>query len=569
MNLEQLAFAPVALPLLGAALVLCTKAFVKGKLATALEYFAILVGLLLPLGALTVLGKTVLLGNSIEGTIGYWKAGIAIAYRFDSLSFLLELLSFTIALAAWIFAQGAGPKKNSFAPILLIQVAALGATMMTYDLFNLFVCLEVLGVTSYVLIVTSQKDGAAFASFSYLMVSATAMVFFLLGTFGLYRLTGNLSYGGIAANLQNLGEKGELVYIISLTFIILAIGIRVAIMPLSLWLCDAHSMAPHAVSALLSGVLLKVPLFALTRLLVLFPKGNDAGLLLAYAGSLSALFGVLAALSQKDAKRLLAYHSISQIGYVVSAWGMALFAGLETQEGKTLLASSLLYAIYHGLFKALLFLSVGTTTDYVHERNVYNIRNANSYLRKSGEKIPLTMICFLIGAFSIAAIPPFNGYFSKTLVTYSLKGTFHYYVLTGAGVGTVASFIKLSRIFWPQKTLQGKEEPKEKPFPKAIHLSLVLLALCCIAGGIFAPEAYSLTLQALGGKAKSFAFYSTGNLLKTLYTTLGGLALFLVVSTKAGKKTLALLRSLPHSFQDHFFGFAVAALALGSYLYLG
>jgi multicomponent Na+:H+ antiporter subunit D len=446
--------------------------------------------------------------------------------------------------------------------------------MLTYDLFNLFVCLEVLGVTSYVLIVTSQKDGAAFASFSYLMVSATAMVFFLLGTFGLYRLTGNLSYGGIAANLQDLGEKGELVYIISLTFIILAIAIRVAIMPLSLWLCDAHSMAPHAVSALLSGVLLKVPLFALTRLLVLFPKGSDTGLLLAYAGSLSALFGVLAALSQKDAKRLLAYHSISQIGYVVSAWGMALFAGLETQEGKTLLAASLLYAIYHGLFKALLFLSVGTTTDYVHDRNVYNIRNANSYLRTSGEKIPLTMICFLIGAFSIAAIPPFNGYFSKTLVTYSLKGTFHYYVLTSAGVGTVASFIKLSRMFWPQENKQGEVEQKgknlvETPFPKAIHLSLVLLALCCIAGGIYAPKAYSLTLQALGGKAKSFSFYSTGNLLKTLYTSLGGLALFLVVSTKAGKKTLALLRSLPHSFQDHFFGFAVAAMALISYLYLG
>jgi hypothetical protein len=145
--------------------------------------------------------------------------------------------------------------------------------------------------------------------------------------------------------------------------------------------------------------------------------------------------------------------------------------------------------------------------------------------------------------------------------------------LTGAGVGTVASFIKLSRMFWPQKNKKRDVELKERPlagtpFPKAIHLSLLLLALCCIAGGIFAPEAYGFTLQALGGQEKSFAFYSTGNLLKTLYTTLGGLALFLVVSTKAGKKTLALLRTIPHSFQDHFFGFVVAATSLVAWLYV-
>jgi multicomponent Na+:H+ antiporter subunit D len=323
---------------------------------------------------------------------------------------------------------------------------------------------------------------------------------------------------------------------------------------------------------MLSGVLLKVPLFALTRLLTLFPKGSEAGLLLAYAGSLSALLGVIAALSQKDAKRLLAYHSISQIGYVVCAWGMALSVGLDSAAGKMLMASSLLYALYHGLFKALLFLSVGTTVDYAKERNVYKIRNANTLLRNGGEKLPLTMLCFFIGAFSITAIPPFNGYFSKTIVTYAVKGTFHYYLLTAAGVGTVASFIKLSRIFWPAKNKDSDPELTEqdrKPakFPMGIHFALLFLALLCLAGGLFAPQMYNFVLRLLGGNRKPFAFYSQANLMKTLYTCLGGLLLFQLASTKIGSRLLHYIRNFPRPFSDHFFAFALASAALGSWLY--
>lgn len=568
MNLEQWAFAPVGLPLLGAAFALCGKAFFKGRNATASQYLGAFVGLILPLVALVVLWNPISQETIIEGTVGSWKAAIAIRYHFDSLSWLLDLLSFTIGIAAWVYHRGAGPKNGSFTAILLIQIASLAATMMTYDLFNLFVCLEVLGVTSYVLIASSPKSGAAFASFSYLIVSATAMVFFLLGTFGLYRLSGNLSYEGIAQNLGLLSRGGELTYLVSLICIILAIAIRVAIMPLSLWLADAHSMAPHAVSAMLSGVLLKVPLFALTRILVIFPKGGDAALLLAYAGSFSALLGVVSALSQKDAKRLLAYHSISQIGYVVSAWGMALSVGLDKPEGKVLMAGALLYAIYHGIFKALLFLSVGTTVDYARERNVYKIHDARRILQANGEKAPLTMLCFLVGVFSITSIPPFNGYFSKTLVTYALKGSLHYYLLTAAGVGTVASFIKLSRIFWPKRKQETTLVRQGcSTFPKSLHLSLLLLSLLCLAGGIFAPSIYGFVLRLLGAKPKAFSFYAQANIVKMLVTCLGGLLVFSLISTKAGSRLLSGIRNFPHAFSDHFFGFAVAAATLGSWLY--
>ncbi|WP_320128229.1 proton-conducting transporter membrane subunit [uncultured Sphaerochaeta sp.] len=572
MNLDQWVFMPLILPLLGASLAFCSKAFLKGKPAILAEYLAAFVGIGIPFLTLAVLFAPIANGGTIQGVVGSWKSGIAISYRFDGFSWLLDILSLTLALASWIYSRASAMKKGPFTAILLIQLAALAATMMTYDLFNLFVCLEVLGVTSYVMIAISEKNGSALASFSYLMVSATAMVFFLLGTYGLYTLTGNLSYEGIAANLQNLGTAESLTYSVSLTFIVLAIALRVAIMPLSGWLSDAHSMAPHAVSAMLSGVLLKTPLFALAKLISLLPKGQEVGLLFAYAGSLSALFGVIAALCQKDAKRLLAYHSISQIGYVVTAWGMALYAGLETKEGKLLMVGALLYALYHGLFKALLFLGVGTATDYAGSRDVYAVRNANKSLRLGGERLPLTLIAFCIGAFSIAAIPPFNGFFSKALLTYSVKGTFHYYLLTLAGAGTVASFIKLSRIFWPRKKQPGitaiaVKETGKPHFPLSIHVSLLFLSLLCILTGMYAQSIYNMFANLLGVAGKSFAFYSEANLFKTLYTVLSGIILFFLVSSRIGSKVLGSLRKLPHYFQDHFFAFILASTVLGSYLY--
>lgn len=559
MNPEHLVLALTALPLLGASIAL------TGKSASRRwgEYLGVICGLLLPFAALLALLQPMLARLAIEGTVGSWDAALAIRYRFDGLSWLLDLLSLVIAFAAWVYR---GPKDDSFTAILLIQVAALSATMMTYDLFNLFVCLEVLGVTSYVLIATSEKDGASFAAFSYLMVSATAMVFFLLGTYGLYRLTGNLGYEAMARNLSFEGAGAQAVYVVSLALIIVAVAVRVAVMPLSLWLSDAHSTAPHPVSAMLSGVLLKVPLFALARVLAILPHGKDAGLLLAYAGAFSALLAVIAALSQKDAKRLLAYHSVSQVGYVTSACGMAIWTGTDTPAGKLLMASSVLYAIYHGLFKSLLFLSVGTVIDRAGVRDVYRLRGANAILRKGGERFPITAICFFVGAFSIMAIPPFNGFFSKTLLTSQLKGTLPYGLLTAAGIGTVASFVKLSRIFRPGTGTPTP--PKPMPVSPGIQRSLLILALLCIAGGVFGPQAYGLALSLLGGTGAPSSVYASGYLLKSLYTTAGGFVLFLLASTKTGKHLLKSLRNLPRSFQDHFFGFALASTTVAIWMYM-
>jgi multicomponent Na+:H+ antiporter subunit D len=279
------------------------------------------------------------------------------------------------------------------------------------------------------------------------------------------------------------------------------------------------------------------------------------------------LVGVLLALSQSDAKQLLAYHSISQIGYIVSAWGLALHAGITTMTGSLLLSASFFHAFSHAQFKALLFLTIGKTTDAAGNRNVYTLRGANQALRNVGERVPLTMLCFLVGALSISALPPFNGFYSKTLVTYTLKGSLHYTFLTLASVGTVASFIKLSRIFLPSKQPMVLPAVKEKNrFPVSSHLAFILLALSCLAVGLFSEQMILFITRLISSEeAQTYGssfFFTQDNLIKTTLTVLSGIVLFALAVSKPGKHVLHFLEKRRGGFTDLFLGFATALGAL-------
>lgn len=567
MSNTNLIFSPIYLPLLGAALILVCKSFFPTKIRRLAEYAGTTIGILFPVAIVLYLYPTLKERGSIDAVVGSYAGALGISFSFDGLSMLMILLAACVTVPAWIYSRKVGPGHSSFTALVLIQNAAISAISMTGDLFNLFVCLEVMGVTAYVLIASNQKGNAVKASFSYLMISSSAMVFFLLGVFGLYRLSGSLSYEGIAQGLANLVPSEQKTALFCLVLLVVPVLLRVAVMPLSLWLIDAHSKAPHAVSALLSGVLLKIPLFALIRVLELSPLASSLSLPISWAGTLTAIIAVLFALAQSDAKVLLAYHSISQIGYVLSAWGLALHYGLQSETGGLLLSAAFFHAFSHALFKALLFLTVGTATDSAGNRNVYTLRGANYYLKQDGEKLPLTMICFFIAALSISAIPPFNGFFSKTLLTYSLKGGWQYTILSLAGVGTVASFIKLSRIFLPSKqSLEPREKGRLPQFPFSLHLGLLLLALMCILTGLFAPYLIGFVGTLLSpeytlGYDSAF-FLSKPTLLKTLYTCLGGAVLFTLAISKPGAKVLHYLRGIRGSFNDLFVGFALAIAAL-------
>lgn len=572
MNPNSLILTPIFLPLLAASIVLTSKSFLPVKARRVSEYFGILIGLLLPLIIVFSLYPYVINNGSLTVVIGSYTPKIGIIYKFDSLSLVMIVLTNLLTVPAWIYSRTVGPSHSFFTALILIQSATIAAISMTSDIFNLFVCLEVMGLIAYVLIASKQEKSAVFAAFNYMMYSSSSMVFFLLGSFGLYRLTGSLSYQGITEALLNLSSKELNIALICLLLMIVPILLRVAIMPLSNWLVGAHSKAPHPVSALLSGILIKIPLFVLVRIFSLSTMLQKITPALAYLGSATALIGVLFALSQSDAKKLLAYHSISQIGYIVTAWAMALNAGIDTKIGGILLIAALFHTFSHAIFKGLLFLSIGTATDAAGSRDVYEIRGVNSMLRQKGERFPITMICFLVGALSIMAIPPFNGFFSKTLLTYYLKPSINYTILSITGAGTVASFIKLSRIFLPNKQIkkQGKELPKEK-FPFTIHLSLTILALLALLTGIFSQNIFEILenmfISTSQRPIKSDMFFSQPILLKTLYTVFGGI-LFIIATSKPGSKVLHKLKGIKTDFTDQYFHFAITIALLSYFLFV-
>ncbi|MBN1519617.1 MAG: hypothetical protein JW923_05965 [Spirochaetales bacterium] len=567
---SDLASLPVFLPLAGAALAMVAKAVKAAAPSRALEYAGAFIGLALPWAALVALAPGLLGAEVYTGVYGAWNGLLGIGYRFDGLAWLVNVLGFSVAGAAWVYSLGAGPRGPGFTAIFLIQAASLSAAISTTDVFNLFVCLEVLGMASYVLVAWSEKPGAYLAAFSYLMVSAAAMVFFLLGVYGLYRLTGSLSYQGIAGGLAALADGGGALARASVASIAAAVALRVAVMPLYGWLPDAHALAAHAVSAVLSGVLIKTPLFALSRFLLALPTGAAIGELACYAGALTALGGVIVALSQTDAKRLLAYHSISQIGYVTAAWGAGVTAlGRGDPAGAVLLAAAFLHALYHAWFKGLLFLSVGTATDAVGERDVYMVRGAGATLRAAGERVPVTMLSFAVGALAISAIPPLSGYASKTAIVSALGQSWTTLALTVASVGTVASFIKLSRIFWPSR--RSRPAPPVAGFrPRASMMAAQLfLLVLCLAGGLAAPVVSALVAGFLGGDASgpvpSYLF-SASNLLKSLAITSAGAALFGLALTKPGRFLAELVRERPRAFHGLFVAFGVGLAVMTFWL---
>lgn len=565
MNSENLIMAQLFLPLAGAALCYLSRLMKKSMYQRFFEGFAGFLGLFVPLAFLIWLYPVVIKGP-IQFYAGNQNSVIGIELRFDGMSWLLNGMGLISASLAWLYSRTVGPKTAEYSALFLIQTFALTATAASADLFNLFVCFEILGIASYALTAFSKKGRAYMAAFSYMAVSSTAMAVFLLGVFGIYRITGSLSYSGIAQYIVLVNSETQIVGIgLSLVCIVVATAVRVAILPVYGWLPEAHASAPHAVSAVLSGVLIKVPLFALGRFLfllmsevsridIVFKEILDV---LQFSGTLTALVAVILALSQREAKRLLAYHSISQIGYVVSAWAIA---------SPVAIAAAWMHAFYHALFKGLLFLSVGSVTDAAGSKDVYLVRKAY----KTG-LIPTAS--FFIGALSISAVPPFNGFASKAAISYLHKGSWEYIVLSLVSIGTIASMIKLSRIFWPIITKEKADpSPAYPAYIKGFWLkvSLLLYSIACVLTGTFAPHIGALvgSLIAAGQNPVPKNLYSLDTLLSPLFLLAQGAVLYLVLSSPLGKGLTHRIEGRRPSFAGLLFAFSLSLGMLGSLVLL-
>ena len=470
---------------------------------------------------------TSILTEAVSGYVGGYERAFAVRYEITPVTAAVYLLAIFITFVCDLYGGKELREKPQVASVIHIQLAFIGFTLISRDLFNLFVTLEVLGITSYILIASGEKYRASFASLSYLLMSSFAMAFFLLGIYGIYRETGYLDMTLIKTWYAENGTTA--VSRLSISSLSVSLLLRSALFPLHTWLPEAHASAPHHVSALLSGLLIKIPLFPLALIVTMIPAGRTLAVILLWTGTLSAILAVITAFSQKDIKRLLAFHSISQMGYVVASFGAFLITG----ETELLYIAALLHLTFHALFKSTLFLSAGRLIDLTHSRDVYTLRNGARTLMLSSKANGITIAAFFLSALSIAATPATNAFISKQLITDALK---EYpaasWTLVAAGAFTVASFIKLSRIFFPDRSEALTGVKKEVKGIASLLLSLLFLIASSIG------EHLALSLPFLS----TFHPYSLSHLEKTAATLAAGALIYALLRVKPVVQFIHLIR---------------------------
>ena len=404
--------------------------------------------------------------------VGSWAPPVGIAMVLDGLtSFMLltvNLVAFLVTLYSVNYMEKYTAKWN-FYTLFLLMLAGMNGVIITGDIFNLFVFLEIASVASYALVAFGTEEEELEASFKYLIMSSVGSLFILLGIALLYGYTSTLNMADMAIVLAQKG-MGRVTFFVSALFI-MGFGLKAALVPFHAWLPDAHPSAPAPISAMLSGVLIKsLGVYTLVRILFNVFGINATFLnVLMFLGTLSMVIGVFLAIGQFDFKRLLAYHSISQIGYVF------LGIGLGTPLG---ILGGLFHLFNHSIFKSLLFLNSGAVEYATGTRDLNAMGGLN-------QKMPVTATTSLFASMSIAGIPPFNGFFSKLIIIFAaVQADRLGYALWAvlASILTLASFAKVQKFAFFGKLNETLDRVKEVPV--FMQSAMIILAFICLFGGL-------------------------------------------------------------------------------------
>jgi len=390
----------------------------------------------------------------------------------DGLSRLMLLIVNVVAFLVTLYSvnyMSRYTNKGKYYTLFLLMVAGLNGVILSGDLFNLFVFLEITAISSYALVAFGVEAEELEASFKYQILGGAASAFILLGIAIFYQITGTLNLADGAGVLMKTGHTKAVLFTAAL--FLAGFSLKAALIPFHAWLPDAHPAAPAPISAMLSGVVIKVlGVYPLCRLFFnVFGMTNVILNVFMIMGVVSIMAGVLLALSQWDFKRLLAYHSISQIGYVI------LGIGLGTPLG---ILGGLFHLANHSIFKSLLFLNAGAVVYRTDTRELKELGGLH-------EKMPLTSATSLAASFSIAGLPPLNGFWSKLIIVIACiqAGQVFFAVLAIIGsMLTLLSFLKVQRYVFYGVLKECWQKVREVPF--LMCLSMTVFALLCIGMGL-------------------------------------------------------------------------------------
>jgi multicomponent Na+:H+ antiporter subunit D len=468
--------------------------FASGAAVLALRSLAL--QRMIALGAnLGALGAAIGLLVAVESdgvqaqTLGAWPAGVGITLVADLTAALFLVVSLVVIVIVQVFAIGQGVDEGHpriGQPVYLVLSAGVSLSFLTGDLFNLFVGFEVMLIASYVLLTLGGGGAQIRSGMTYVVINVLASTL-LLATVGLiYGATGTVNMAELASRFGELPESTQTALGILL---ISVFAVKAALFPFFFWLPDSYPTAPVAVTAVFAGLLTKVGIYTLIRSTTILDL-DSARWVLVMAATLTMIVGVVGAIVQGDIKRILSFHIISQVGYMVMGLAIGTVAGL---------AGAVLYVVHHIPVKTALFLVGGLVEDSTGTGQLHRL---GGLVRRA----PVFAVLFAVPALSLAGMPPFSGFLAKlAVITAGLEAEEYLMVAAGlvASLLTIFSMSKIwAGVFWgtaddPTPAMaEADAENRRLPIDPVTTAATAVLVVATLVVPIFGGAVYDLAERA-------------------------------------------------------------------------
>ena len=434
--------------------------------------------------------------------------GASLTLRLDLLSAVFLAIVAVIALLSTLYSvrymeQYAHDKVAKFFPVLLLCIASMTGVLACADFLFFLIFWESMTLTSYFLVTFESENAASQrAGLKYFIITHGAALCMVAAALLLWRTSGSFSFDAIRQTLSAMLTTRPFLANSIIFLFFLGFATKAGLLPMGDWLPDAHPVAPSGMSATLSGALVKLGIYGLFRLFCSFvavsPSLKVWGIILALAGTVSLFVGTLTALQQTDTKRLMAFHTIGQIGYMCLGLGVGAYClAMHPALASIALAGAIFHAVNHACFKSCLFLSAGSVLYRTGERDMDKLGGLARFM-------PYTTGTASIASLSIAGVPPLNGFVSKWLIVAGclLAGMrFPLFLVLGLialfiSLATLASFLKmLGSVFLGR----ADENLRIKEVPISMIVPQVVLAALCALLGIFPQFVLRFVGQAIEG----------------------------------------------------------------------
>ena len=453
----------VAVPLGGAAATLLALRSLEARRVISLLSSGSLVALAF---ALVVLVDS---SGPAAANIGGWSAPFGIALVADRLAALLLAVASVVLFAVLVYAisqPSTDEELAGFHAVYQMLTAGVALALLTGDVFTLFVSFEIMLMASYVLLTYRASRDQIRATISYVVIGLVASALLLTTIALLYGTTGTVNMADLAGRLDQIpsGLRSALGWMLFLVF-----GIKAAIFPLFFWLPDSYPVAPTPVTAVFAGLLTKIGVYAIIRTqTLLFPSDGPATFMLVIAG-LTMLVGVLGAIAQKDMKRILSFHIVSQIGYMIMGLGFFTLAGLT---------AAIVFIVHQIVVKGTLFLVTGLVEESEGSGAIDEI---SGVARRS----PVIGVLFLISALSLAGLPPLSGFIGKLGLMQAGFDAGRWIVVSVSLVASLLTLFSMTKIwsgvFWGEPSSEDRDRFRRGMIGATVAL-VAFSGLIAIAG---------------------------------------------------------------------------------------